>query len=277
MTTPGDEAPRLLIAGSSHRTGSTLLQRYVTALSSTFVWGENGSFVESLRRASESWPQTARNSREYAEVMDDPSLIERKYTPNLSPPKALAIAAMRDAILQVYRAVPPGFDGWGWKAVAYGHGEIDFLRELFPGLRVLLVVRNPWDVARSVRRKGWIDRRGYYQDMAEVAEHWFLRTRDFLALTEDPDPHLLLLRYEDLHSRLDDIDAFLGISADGVRRGAVLSRRLGAAPAVSRFRLTASDIDAVTRVAGDVAAQLGYAPPGDQASGAAATSSAATG
>ena len=277
MTTPTGMTPRLLIAGSSHRTGSTLLQRYVTALSSTFVWGENGSFVQSLRQAAESWPQTRRNSREYTEVMDDPSLVERKYAPNLSPPKVLALAAMRDAILQVYREVPPGFDGWGWKAVAYGRGEIDFLQELFPELRVLLVVRNPWDVARSVRRKGWIDRRGYYQDMAEVAEHWFLRTRDFLALTADPDPGLFLLHYEDLHSRLDEIDAFLGIPTDSARRGAVLSRRLGAAPAVSRFRLTSHDIDAVTRVAGDVAAKLGYAPPGDQASGAATTSSAATG
>ena len=277
MTTAASNAPRLLIAGSSHRTGSTLLQRYVTALSTTFVWGENGSFVESLRRAAESWPDTRRNGREYREVMDDPSLTERKYTPNLSPPKALAIAAMRDALLQVYQDIPPGFDSWGWKAVAYGRGEVEFLRALFPELRVLLVVRNPWDVARSVRRKGWIDRRGYYQDMTEVAEHWFLRTRDFLALTADPDPRLLLLRYEDLHSRLDEVDAFLEISSDSARRGTVLARRLGAAPAVSRFRLTSDDVAAVTQVAGEVAAQLGYAPPGDHASGTTTASSAATG
>jgi len=276
MTAPPGVAPRLLIAGSSHRTGSTLLQRYVTALSSTFVWGENGGFVESLRRAAESWPQTKRNSREYAEVMNDPSVTERKYTPNLSPPRELAVAAMRDAILQVYRSIPPGFDAWGWKAVAYGRGEIEFLRELFPELRVLLVVRNPWDVARSVRRKGWIDRRGYYQDMAEVAEHWFLRTRDFLAMTGTADPGLILLRYEDLHTRLDELDAFFGISSDTDRREGILRRRLGAAPAVSRFRLTPEDIDAVTHVAGAVARELGYAPPGETAPSPVSAPSAAT-
>lgn len=265
---PGEAAPplapppRLLLSASSHRSGSTLLQRYVTAVSDTFVWGESGPFIEALWRASDGWPSTKRNEREYREIMDDPSSIARRYTPNLAPPLETLLAQMRRTVRGVYADMPRGYTGWGWKAVSYGRGETDFVRTLFPDLRIVLLVRDPWDVARSIRRKGWIDRRGYYRDMADAAEHWMLRTRDFLEIAGRDDPGIFLLRYEDLRERLDELHAFLGIDVDAALSEQVLSRRLGSAPTISRFRLTDEDLDAVTRTAGEVAAELGYEPAG---------------
>ena len=95
--------PRLLVAASSHRSGSTLLQRYVTARTTTFVWGENGPFIESLIQAVEGWPQTKRNEREYERVILDPSLSERRYVPNLSPPRE-AVERAREELLRQFRA-----------------------------------------------------------------------------------------------------------------------------------------------------------------------------
>lgn len=252
--------PALLLAASSHRSGSTLLQRYITAVSRTFVWGESGPFIESLWRAAEGWPSTKRNERDYREIMDDPSSIERRYTPNLAPPLDTLLDEMRRSVRAVYARMPDGYDAWGWKAVSYGAGEIDFVRRLFPQIRIVLLVRDPWDVARSIRRKGWIDRRGYYRDMADAAEHWMLRTRDFIAIADRDDAATMLLRYEDLHDRLDDLHAFLGLDVDPARSAQVLSRKLGTAPTLSRFRLTDEDMEAVTTVAGEVAGTLGYAP-----------------
>jgi hypothetical protein len=237
------------------------LQRYVTAVSETFVWGENGPLITALREAAEGWPQTSRNERDYGEVMRDPAVTERTYAPTLAPTRETLIREMRRMICGVYRDLPTGFSAWGWKAVGSGRPDLELVRELFPDIRVVLLVRNPWDVARSIRRKGWIDRRGYYRDMADAAEHWMLRTSEFLDLVREEDERLFFLRYEELHQRLDALHGFLGVEVDEARSKQVLARRLGTAPRLSRFRLTGEDIDAVTRVAGATAAELGYAPP----------------
>jgi hypothetical protein len=254
-------APRLLISAASHRSGSTLLQRYVSARSNTFVWGENGPFIPALLSALEGWPSTRQNEQEYRAVMADPTLPERRYTPNLSPPKQAAEHALRETILRVYRDVPDGFEGWGWKAIGYGFRVVKLLHAMFPEMRVVLLVRDPWDVARSVRRKGWIERRGYFQNMDEVADEWRRGAEAARRMADLDDPRFLLLRYEDLRDRLPDLNAFLGVADDTAREEDVLSRRLGTAPTVSRFRLTDDDVATVTHVCGEVASDFGYAAP----------------
>jgi hypothetical protein len=254
--------PSLLVAASSHRSGSTLVQRYVTARSSTFVWGENGPFFESLLQAAEGWPQQPHNERAYERVLDDPAHSERRYMPNLSPPRRRVERAFHDAILSIYDVLPEGYDGWGWKAVGYGRREVDFVRSLFPQIRLILLVRDPWDVARSVRRKGWIDRRGYFTGVDDVARRWARSTAELARIAhEDERGSCLLLRYEDLPDRLPDLNRFLGIPNAPEREQEIITRRLGTAPRLSRFRVTAEDVEHVTRAAGDVAASLGYAPP----------------
>jgi hypothetical protein len=261
--------PRLLVAASSHRSGSTLLQRYVTARTTTFIWGENGPFIESLIQAVEGWPQTKRNQREYERVILDPSLSERRYVPNLSPPREAVERALRDAVLATYATLPSGYDGWGWKAVGYRQREIDFVRSFFPATRLILLVRDPWDVARSVRRKGWIDRRGYFANTGEVAEHWLRGTEDLVRFAEeDRDGACFFLRYEDLRDRLSELNRFLGVEDEPPRELEIVGRKLGIAPRMSRFRITEDDMTAVTRIAGDTAATLGYSPPEVHAPGA---------
>ena len=252
--------PRLLIAATSHRSGSTLVQRYATAVTDTFVWGESGVFIEALWRASDGWPSTRGNERDYREIMADPPSIERRYTPNLAPPRDVLVEQFRRTVRGVYAELPEGYTGWGWKAVSYGRGEIEFVRELFPELRILVLVRDPWDVARSIRRKGWIDRRGYFRDMADAAEHWMLKTRDLLEIAERGEENVLLIRYEDLRQRLDELHRFLGVEVEAARSEEVLARRLGTQPTVSRFRLTDEDVAAVTRICGELATKLGYGP-----------------
>jgi Sulfotransferase family len=261
-STEHQEAPSLLVAASSHRSGSTLLQRYVTAMSDLFVWGESDPLIESLRRTYEAWPRSRKNEREYRASMADPSFMERTYTPNLSPPRDVVLDAFREAILRIYAGSPDGFERWGWKAVQYGKAEMDFVRSLFPEIRILLLVRTPYEVARSIRRKGWIDKRGYFTSVREVAEQWVERTSNFVRLRDTDDDRLLFVGHEEIGDRLPDIDAFIGgVPDDPNKRRALLRKRLGTAPAVSRFALTTEDLDTVEEVAGDLANSLGYARP----------------
>ena len=253
--------PTLLIAASMHRSGSTLLQRYVTASTETFVWGENGFLVQSLRRAHESWPQRTHDARGYDRVMVDPTVVERAFMPNLSPPLDRVTEAVRGAVIRIYGELPAGFTAWGWKDVGYGRGDIDFVRELFPDLDVVLLVRNPWCVARSIRRKGWIDRRGYFEGMEEVARTWAERTAHYRELASVDDPNVLLLRYEHLDRQIVELNRFLGAAAGGDVWERISKRRLGTAPRLSRFDLTAEDVETITSIAGDVASELGYEPP----------------
>lgn len=94
------DTPALLVAASLHRSGSTLVQRYVTAAIDTFMWGENGQFVQALRDAYESWPSKAHEEVQFRQAMDDPS------------------------VTQLYAPRPPGFTQWGWKDVGYGEADI---------------------------------------------------------------------------------------------------------------------------------------------------------
>ena len=256
-----EQPPSLLLAASSHRSGSTLLQRYITAMSDIFVWGENGELIPSLRRTWAEWPQTRRNERDYRESMADSSFMQRAYTPNLSPPREAVLAAFRGAVLSIYRDMPGDFHSWGWKAVQYGVEEIDFVRTLFPDIQVILLVRNPWEVARSVRRKGWIDKRGYFEDMSQVATLWANRTAGFQAISEAKEEKVYLVRYSEMQERTSEINRFLGVPDDPVRQEAVFKKKLGKAPLVSRFELTNEDRATVSQIAGELAATMGFDEP----------------
>lgn len=253
--------PAILLAASCPRSGSTLLQRYITAATDVFMWGENGRLMPALRRAFEEWPQEPHNIREHREVMDDPSVVERKYVPNLAPPPERVLDVLRDTVTRIYGNRPDGFDRWGWKAVDYGRRELAFVRALFPEIDVVLLVRNPWDVARSIRRKGWIDKRGYFDDVGQVATHWMERSAYFRELAAVDDEHVHLVQYETLEESITGLDDFLGVDLQQPTWKRVARRKLGTAPKISRFDLTGEDVETIASIAGDLAQGFGYSRP----------------
>lgn len=224
------------------------------------MWGENGLLGPALRSILRNWPQEVHNERDYAAVMADPDLAERRFLPNLAPPRDHVLDVLRRTVSEIYHDIPRSFRSWGWKAVRYGREEIDLVRSLFPGIRILLLVRNPWDAARSIRRKGWIDRRGWFEDMTQVATLWTERTAGFLEVGRAGDEHVHLVRYESLEERITELNAFLRVEGDASWRE-VSKRTLGAAPVFSRYDLTPEDVETIERIAGDVASDLGYACP----------------
>ena len=257
------EGPAVLVSASLHRSGSTLVQRYLTASTDVFMWGETGRLVQGFREAWDSWPSEDHDLRNHHQVMADPSVVEGAFMPNLAPPPARLAEGLRASFMRIYGELPKGFRRWGWKDVGYGCREIELVRTLFPDLLLVLLVRNPWDVARSIRRKGWIDRRGYYQDVAEVARLWAERSRHYRRLAAGDDAHVRLLQYEHLDGRLVEVAEELGAEVRHAKSvwSRISGRTLGAAPALSRFRLTREDVDTIEGIAGEEAANFGYGTP----------------
>jgi hypothetical protein len=88
---------------------------------------------------------------------------------------------------------------WGFKEVCYGLSDVLLLREFFPRLRVVQLVRDPRDVLRSLdeweRSGGWSR-----VDTDKALRRWLDVARSFVATATDPHlrSFILSIRYEDL-------------------------------------------------------------------------------
>ncbi|MEM0926167.1 MAG: sulfotransferase [Planctomycetota bacterium] len=258
---PGTPPPSLLIAAPIQRSGTTWLQRYLTAAGDYFIWGENHLLIENLRLIHERWPDAGMSHSDMEEVAKDGNKVTSYYFPNLSPDREQVLAAFRRTFRDIY---PPPETlkrrRWGWKEVRYGMPEIRFVRDLFPEIKLLFVVRNPYNAIRSVRRMGWIDDAKYYT-VDYLAKIWSERTQDMMEFAEADDEQSLFVRYEEVRDQLDTIDRFADIDERATNALEVLDNRLGSAPVAEKYDLTEDDIDIIGAIGGYLLDRLDYTPP----------------
>jgi hypothetical protein len=119
---------------------------------------------------------------------------------NLTPDRDLILEGVRRFIdtLYVEPAVRLGRPVWGLKEVRYTLADVRRLRVLYPGVAVIMLVRDPRDVLRSLdewERK--TDGRWTRRLTEDAVVNWGRVAEDFLAPAEDGPP-VLRLRYEDL-------------------------------------------------------------------------------
>lgn len=91
------------------------------------------------------------------------------------------------------------------------HRHLDRALKVFPGMRVLHLMRDPRDVARSSIGMGWAGNPYYGVD------HWVGTQQDWQrALPDLPENQRLVIRYEDLiahpEETLDEICGFVGLA-----------------------------------------------------------------
>src|SRR5271170_8108548 len=174
--------PFVLISASFHRSGSTWLQRVIAAGSDTFVWGETGSLVPSLRKATELWrkraPTADRERSEFLASRMAPDVV----VANMSPPEDEFVDAQRVLFRRLY-AQRYGRSRWGWKAVTYDADDIRYLWDLFPDLKVLLLVRDVANVYLSLRALSW--QTWWPGGTREIAELWAKRSVSYAMLADD--------------------------------------------------------------------------------------------
>jgi hypothetical protein len=241
--------PCVLVSASFHRSGSTWLQRVIAAGSDTFMWGESGKLVPSLRAAAELWRKRAPVSdRERSDFLASGMASDIGIS-NMSPPEDEFIDAQRTLFRRLY-AERYGKSRWGWKAVTYDVDDIRYLWELFPALKVILLVRDLVQVYLSLRALSWQTQ--WAGGPREIAELWARRSVGYATLAEDS--RALFLKYEETRDRIGELASFLQLRNDQHLVKA-LDTRLST---TSQATLPHSERDALVLAAGDALQSLGY-------------------
>lgn len=201
----------IFIFSSSWRSGSTLLQRYVTASGEALIWGETVDALGSLRDAMACWEQTsAESSRRFAHgtggdgeqayrkfITTTKSDHAQQWIANLTPPYAEVVSSMRTMLIELYgkRAEVLGYPRFGIKETRCDLNTARFLQMLFPDAKFIFLVRNPLAAILSIKRRNWFERPAGYATLHYYAKHWMVRSAQFREAGFG-----MALRYEDFIS-----------------------------------------------------------------------------
>jgi hypothetical protein len=222
---PTKDAPSLLISGSSPRCGSTWVQRIVHAATDIFIWGESFSLVKFLSYIHAECCDNDRVRSQETEDFYRSGQDPRTWVANINPPIDSLREGMRAFFARYYGTADR--PRYGWKEVRYGRPELEFLWKLFPGVKVILLVRNPIDVIRSLRGKEWFGNLEVEGTLEMTCSGWARLTSDYLALRGRPE--VFFVRYEDVRERLGELLEFVG-GRDGDRLKMAVESVVGNAP-----------------------------------------------
>jgi hypothetical protein len=185
----------IFVFSSSWRSGSTLLQRYITASGEALIWGETGGALNALKEALAGWEQiTADSARRfnnctggkgeqtYRDFIDKPkSEHAQQWIANLTPPYQDILDGIRSTLLELYgkRAEELGYPRFGIKETRCDIATAHCLKTLFPDARFVFLVRDPLDVMLSIKRRNWMGRPSSHATLHFYAEHWATRSAQF--------------------------------------------------------------------------------------------------
>lgn len=194
-------APVLVLA-AGQRCGSTLIQRLLSSHPDVLIWGEHAGQLRQLLAVAERLHGWTADLGEVGRLGYARS-GHQSFMANMTPEAAAVDDAVRGFVEALFArsAAAMGRPVWGFKEVRYGLAEAAALRALFPGCRVVHIVRDPRDILRSLEvweRGGWprADTELAISDWARVGASfwrpdaelpsWVLRVR-YEDLTADPE------------------------------------------------------------------------------------------
>lgn len=178
----------IFVFSSSWRSGSTLLQRYITSSREVFVWGETGGALNSIAEAVAGWqqisgPASSRYTKgrggngeaAYRAVLAASSDEHpHMWIANVTPPLSEIVEKLRDWFNAFYgaRAMELGYPRFGFKETRCDADTARLLQMIFPEAKFLFLVRNPFHVMESIKRRNWMGMTAGRETLAFYAEHW---------------------------------------------------------------------------------------------------------
>ncbi|WP_214103796.1 sulfotransferase family protein [Acrocarpospora catenulata] len=189
----------LLVLSAGQRCGSTLLQRLLTSHPEVLIWGETGGQLGKILEAADQMGAWSENLGGQGRT----EFSQRSYQgwmANLLPDREQITEAIHQFVdlLFVEPAVRLGRPIWGLKEVRYTLEDVRRFQMFYPRLAVIMVIRDPRDVLRSLdewERK--TDGRWTRALTEGAVENWARVAEDFLAPPDAGLP-ILRLRYEDM-------------------------------------------------------------------------------
>jgi hypothetical protein len=249
----------IFIFAASWRTGSTLLQRMLTATEGVLIWGEAGGLHLLARLYEHNNHYLAEKTRDQP---DPDRELHLQWIPVMTPPRDRLVKAMRAFFFQMYAIPARELDRprWGIKEVRRDAVPVArMLQKVFPRARFVFLARDPYDTLASVKGTSFFRQ---FKDAAAFLEIWAGNVADFLDEKKTSDLAHRVVRYEDLvaegreeHPRLTELFEFLRLPLQDAVFEA-LGKRIdgGSSPA----GLTPAEVRATTEVAGDLLERLGY-------------------
>lgn len=200
----------LLISSATHRSGSTLVQRIFNARKKTLIWGENGGYLT-------DFCNIYKNALHYSKTFGD--VRESYFNEGQNPNQWLACMTpkpevLRHSIIHSVKALDhlmyveeykDTFDMIGYKEVRYGREELEWFRACYPDCPVILLVRHPASVWKSLSRRAKKERYGSIEGFCKL---WSDHVNEYVELSEK-DSKMHLMRYEDLVSRKKETLKFI--------------------------------------------------------------------
>jgi hypothetical protein len=192
----------LLISSATHRSGSTLVQRIFNSRKKTLIWGENGGYLTdfcNIYKNALHYSNTFSEVREsYFDEGQNPNQWLACMTPRPEVLKHSIIYSIKALDYLMYvEEHKDKFDMFGYKEVRYGKEELEWFRECYPECPVILLVRHPVSVWKSVSRRAKQERYGSIEGFCQL---WSNHVNDYVDLSAK-DPNMHLIRYEDLVSK----------------------------------------------------------------------------
>jgi hypothetical protein len=190
-------SPVFVLAGGA-RTGSTLLQRLLISTGEIMIWGEHGGLLLAglQRMVSGMAKWIEREGRQHWDVFRKEGW--NNWIPNVAPPLEEFVAGARAALLRSL-AVPAaqlGYPRWGFKEIRYTGGAVALLKKMFPDAVIVVLVRHPEAVLRSIKTMAFYIRD--YRGRPDVfLGRWALASSS-LARCCAPGSSVQLWRYEDI-------------------------------------------------------------------------------
>lgn len=177
----------IFLFSAGWRSGSTMLQRVITATGQALVWGEAGGALDRLADASACYEQMlgpggrrfkhgfgGNGAKEYADFKTAGRDGFNKWIACMNPPAEIFAGAFRGFLEEVYAqpAAALGYSRWGIKEVQSGVEAARFLQTLYPQARFVFLVRDPVACLTSIKRRNWLDRPQDPKAVEFYAGHW---------------------------------------------------------------------------------------------------------
>lgn len=157
--------PPILLLGPG-RCGSTLLQRILNTSDRMSIWGEHAGFIRGFASAWAGLMMQTPIHKRHWELPPADHLVKGSLTDYTTPinwanpfTKEDIENHFRDIILKMLaKGIDTSAVHWGFKEIRYTTDEpfMDMWKVLFPGTRLLLVVREPFPVMRSMLIDWWV-------------------------------------------------------------------------------------------------------------------------
>ncbi len=249
----GGEKMDLLISAATHRSGSTLVQRIFNRRKETLIWGEQYGILTQFQRMHQLLKEYSTNHRQQRENYfrdgENPNHWIACMVPELDYVDHAVEESVKTLFATLYAQHKEGHDIIGFKEVRYGKEELTLFRICYPETPILLLVRNPLDVWKSMLGAG------LGNNVVPFAKKWQTNASYYLDLAKQ-DPAVYLVRYEDIV--LKQPDATLTIAKLGKLSeeeiDSVIAKKIWSTPRTP----TTADEHAIIQTCGSTMKAYGY-------------------